>query len=124
MFFLITLSSSLLISVVGIFILISHRMMHPAGREMNHGTFTDMQPTLFRERLASLFRDIYKRSTHSLLPRIRDVYKVTERNISYRINLFANIVMGKDSPGHGKKGAVSFFLKSIAENKKIRKGKE
>jgi hypothetical protein len=118
MFAVLVLSSLLLISIVGIIALLSYKMVRIAhtGGEVNINTISGISADVFKNKLIDLFEHTHRKGAHFVFWGGRYVYNKAGKHVSGKFNEFTDSMNGKGDTS--KKGAASFFLKSVSEHKK------
>jgi hypothetical protein len=113
------LSSLLLISIVGIITLLSYKIVRiTGGGEVN--TSGGVSADILKNKLVHLFEHTHRKGAHFVFSRGRDVYNKAGKHVSGRYTVFADAMNGKGDIS--KKGAASFFLKSVSEHKRKMRG--
>jgi len=111
----IVLFSMFFISIAGITALLSYKIMRMAGggeSNISNGISADV----FKDKVIRLFERTHKKGTHFVLKTSKRAYSKAGKRISERYTVFSDTMNGKGDVS--KKGAASFFLKSVSEHKK------
>jgi len=107
--------SLLLVSIIGITSLIVYKMLR-VSRGMETVTYDSISPDDFRKKLVYFFNYTCKKGNHCVLSRVKKTFNLTKGRILDKHSTFTDRMNGKGNTS--KKGAASFFLKSVSEHKK------
>lgn len=120
MYSIIVLSVILLMSIVGISSLLVYKFIkitgnvhiHNVDYNSIHRKYTD----IIKDSILYIFERVLKKITKTAFIKSRYIYNKAIKHIYNKYLIFVDSMNGKGNVG--KKGAASFFLKSVSEYKK------
>jgi len=114
MYSLIVLSVILLVSTMGLISLLGYKA-YKVG-DMAYGNEYLNQSDVIKDRLIHILEHVFKNSTRTAFSKGKYVCGVASKHVYKKYSLFSDTMNGKGDIS--KKGAASFFLKSVSEHKK------